>query len=118
MIRPRWDRLAIAAALVVFWAGVVTGSIRACSQAEGQRTPMVQRPPERFEIRDEAMFCHFLTWQSLYERCGPGNLGCATVGGRQLWLVHPGYFPDEGWALLAWHEINHGNRNWSADHED
>ena len=117
MKRLNWRLLLVIAACSLFWA-VVCAAIIHANSAQAQRMPMVQRAPERFAIQDQSAFCHFLTWQSLYERCGPGNLGCATVGGAQIWLAHPGYFPGDGTAVLIQHELAHANGGWSAAHED
>jgi hypothetical protein len=116
MIRPRWDRLAIAAALAVFWAGVVTGFIRACSQAEGQHVPAVERPPARFIQPEQVAFVHFLPPGRVAEVCGPRHLGCASVGGAQVWMPHPCAFPRDGYAVLMCHELGH-NAGWTAAHE-
>ena len=100
----------------LFWAGVVTGFLHACSEADGQHLPHIERPPARYITTEQVAFVHFLPPAGIADVCGPGNLACATVGGAQVWMPHPCLYPRDGYAVLLCHELAHNN-GWSAEHE-
>ena len=101
----------------LFWAGAIAGFLHACSEADGQGVPYVERPPARFITAEQTAFVQFLPPDRLNDVCrNPAYLACASVGGAQVWMPHPCLYPRDGYAVLLCHELGH-NAGWSAEHE-
>lgn len=100
----------------LFWVLVVTLTVKACSEVDGQSLPYIERPPARFITTEQTAFVQFLPAAGIADVCGPRVLGCASVGGAQVWMPHPCLYPRDGYAVLLCHELAH-NAGWTAAHE-